>query len=107
MKTIKEKVKLLKTSEVPRGSDWWVPSMEPHFLPMPLNTSVYSVTILSSHWDDHKRIGRLKDCSFLLEGNENSSGGILRKNIFDVLNGAKAPTLTYSEMRENVFSPKT
>jgi hypothetical protein len=106
MKTIKEKVKLLKTSEVPRGGDWWVPSMEPHFLPMPLNTSVFSITILSSHWDDHKRIGRLKECSFLLEGNKNSSGGILRKEIFDVLNGAKAPTLTYSEMRENVFFPK-
>ena len=107
MKTIKEQVKLLKTSNETRGVERWIPSMEPHFLPMSLNTSVFSITILSSHWEDYKKLGRLKSCSFMLEGDKNSPGGILGKEIFDILNGANIPNLTDSEIHQNYLSKNT
>ena len=68
---------------------------------MLLDTSVFSITILSSHWKEYNNIGDLKNCTFLLERNKVSPNSTLSKKIFDVLNAAKPPTLTDSEMHEN------
>jgi hypothetical protein len=103
MKTIRKKVAALNTSEECKGGECWIPSRKPHFLPMSLDTSVFSITVLSSHWEQYKDIGELKNCTFLLERNKVSPDGILSKEIFDILNAAKTLTLTDSEMHENSF----
>ena len=65
MNTIKKEVKALQISNITnRGAERWIPSSEPRFLPMPLDTSVFVITVLSSHWKDYKKAGPLKDCAF-------------------------------------------
>ncbi len=97
MNTIKKEVKALQTSNTTnRGAERWIPSSEPLFLPMPLNTSVYVVTVLSSHWKDYMKAGPLIDCAFL-------RNDILSKGMFDILNSSMIPNLTESDIGENHF----
>ena len=97
MNTIKKEVKALQTSNTTNmGAERWIPSSEPLFLPMLLNTSVYVVTVLSSHWKDYKKAGPLKDCAFL-------RNDILSKGMFDILNSSMIPNLTESDISENHF----
>ena len=100
MDTIKKEVNALQRSnETSRGDEWWIPSSEPLFLPMPLDTSVFAITVLSSHWEDYKKAGPLKDCAFL-------RNDILSKEMFDILNSSRIPNLTESDISENHFIKK-
>jgi hypothetical protein len=65
-------------------------------LPMPLDTSVFVITVLSSHWEDYKKDGPLKDCAFL-------RNHILSKEMFDILNSSSIPNLTEPDISENHF----
>ena len=100
MDTIKKEVNALQRSnETSRGDEWWIPSSEPLFLPMPLDTSVFAITVLSSHWEDYKKAGPLKDCAFL-------RNDIVSKEMFDILNSSRIPNLTESDISENHFIKK-
>ncbi len=100
MDTIKKEVNALQRSnKTSRGDERWIPSSEPLFLPMPLDTSVYVVTVLSSHWEDYKKAGPLKDRAFL-------RNHTLSKEMFDIRNSSRIPNLTESDISENHFIRK-
>jgi hypothetical protein len=62
--------------------------------------------MLSGQREDYKRLGRLKDCSFLLEGDKNFPEGILRKEMFDILNCANTLTSPILRCIKVIFPKK-